>query len=184
MELDEHPAVADQDAQEPGEAPQQRGRRLGLSTLIFSVATGLSRVAGLVREIVAANYFGVSGAMSAFTIAFQVPNLVRALFADAALQGAFVPIFAELLEKGRKKEAFQVASALLSLITVILGSVTLIFILAAGPIMRLFTPGFGDQPHLRELTVGLSQVMFPIVMLLALSGVIVGMLNTFERFSV
>src|SRR3712207_9541690 len=80
-----------------------------------SIATGFSRVAGLVREIVAASYFGVSGAMSAFTIAFQVPNLIRALFADAALQGAFVPVFAELLEKRNKKEAFKVASALLSL---------------------------------------------------------------------
>src|SRR3954470_13440078 len=89
-----------------------RARRLGLSTLFFSAATGLSRVAGLVREIVAANYFGVTGAMSAFTIAFQVPNLMRALFADAALQGAFVPVFTELLEKGKRKEAFRVASAL------------------------------------------------------------------------
>src|SRR3954453_3120155 len=94
-----------------------RRRRLALSTAFFSFATGLSRVAGLVREIVAANYFGVSGAMSAFTIAFQVPNLIRALLPDAALQGAFVPVFTELLEKGRKEEAFRVASSLLSLIT-------------------------------------------------------------------
>ena len=55
--------------------------------------------------------------MSAFTIAFQVPNLVRALFADAALQGAFVPVFTELLEKGERKEAFRVASSLFFLIT-------------------------------------------------------------------
>ena len=54
--------------------------------------------------------------MSAFTIAFQVPNLVRALFADAALQGAFVPVFSELLEKGERKEAFRVASSLFFLI--------------------------------------------------------------------
>jgi putative peptidoglycan lipid II flippase len=167
----------------PGSEPERR-RRLGISTIIFSVATGLSRVAGLIREIVAASYFGVTGAMSAFTIAFQVPNLIRALFADSALQGAFVPVFAELLEKGQKKEAFKVASALLSLITVVLGSVTLIFILLAEPIMSLFTPGFDDQPELVTLTAGLSQVMFPIVMLLALSGVTVGMLNTFEKFSV
>jgi putative peptidoglycan lipid II flippase len=179
--VDQQQGAVGADSEEP---PDARRRRLALSTLIFSVATGLSRVAGLVREIVAASYFGVTGAMSAFTIAFQVPNLMRALFADAALQGAFVPIFAELLEKGEKKEAFKVASALLSLITVVLGSFTLIFILAARPIMTLFTPGFNDQPHLRDLTIGLSQVMFPIVMLLALSGVIVGMLNTFERFTV
>jgi putative peptidoglycan lipid II flippase len=179
--LDSTESSADASAEEP--APERR-RRLAFSTIIFSIATGLSRVAGLIREIVAASYFGVSGAMSAFTIAFQVPNLIRALFADAALQGAFVPVFAELLEKGQKKEAFKVASALLSLITVVLGSVTLIFILLAEPIMRLVTPGFRDQPELIHLTAGLSQVMFPLVMLLALSGVTVGMLNTFERFSV
>ena len=164
--------------------PSTNRRRLALSTAFFSAATGVSRVAGLVREIVAANYFGVSGAMSAFTIAFQVPNLMRALFADAALQGAFVPVFTGLLEKGRRKEAFHVASSLLSLITAILGSLTVVFMLAAEPIMKLFTPGFHDQPELVHLTVGLSRVMFPIVMLLALSGVVVGMLNSFEHFSV
>jgi putative peptidoglycan lipid II flippase len=182
--LDEREAVDDDDAANGDEQPADRRRRLALSTVFFSIATGFSRVAGLVREIVAASYFGVSGAMSAFTIAFQVPNLIRALFADAALQGAFVPVFAELLEKGRKKEAFKVASALLSLIAVVLGSVTLFFILAAPLVMPLFAPGFSDAPELESLTVGLSQVMFPLVLLLALSGVTVGMLNTFERFSI
>ena len=62
---------------------------------------GLSRIAGLVREIVASSYFATSGAFSAFTIAFQVPNLVRSLFADAALSAAFVPVFTELLEQGQ-----------------------------------------------------------------------------------
>jgi putative peptidoglycan lipid II flippase len=166
------------------ESATQRGGRLARSTAFFSAATGLSRVLGLAREIVAARYFGVSGAMSAFTIAFQVPNLVRALFADSALQGAFVPVFTELLEKGKKREAFHVASSLFFLIFVVLGLTTALFIVFAEPIMSLFTPGFDDQPALRELTVGLSQLMFPIVLLLALSGVIVGMLNSFEHFSV
>src|SRR4051812_11702222 len=120
--------------------------------------------------------------MSAFTIAFQVPNLMRALFADAALQGAFVPVFTELLEKGDRKQAFKVASALFSLITMVLGSVTILFWLLAPEIMPLFSPGFG--PHLQELTVQLSRIMFPIVLLLALSGLVVGMLNSFEHFSV
>ena len=71
----------------PPELDEKAGR-LGRSTAFFSIATAFSRVAGLVREIVAASYFGISGAMSAFTIAFQVPNLVRSLFADAAIQAA------------------------------------------------------------------------------------------------
>src|SRR6476469_2307885 len=89
------------------------GRRLGRSTAFFSIATGLSRIAGLVREIFAASYFGVGIQMSAFTIAFLVPNLVRSLFADAALQAAFVPVFTEQLEKGKKIEAFRLASTLI-----------------------------------------------------------------------
>ena len=154
------------------------------STAFFAFATGLSRILGLVREVVAASYFGVSGAMSAFTIAFQVPNLMRALFADSALQGAFVPVFTELLEKGQKKEAFRVASSLFLLIALVLGSLTLLFIIFARPIMTVFAPGFHDNPELMDLTVSLSRLMFPIVLLLALSGVVVGMLNSFEHFSV
>src|SRR3712207_1901171 len=136
-----------------------------------SIATGLSRVAGLVREVVAASYFGVSGAMSAFTIAFQVPSLMRALFADSALQGAFVPVFTELLEKGERREAFRVASSLILLICLVLGGLTLLFIVAAGPIMSVVAPGFDDE-GLADLTVSLSRLMFPIVLLMALSGVI------------
>src|SRR5437764_14663191 len=132
-------------AEEPGaealavarESSQTRAGRLARSTAFFSFATSLSRVAGLVREIFAASYFGVSGAMSAFTIAFQVPNLVRSLFADAALQGAFVPVFTELLEKGRRREALTVAWSVFSLMAALLGAVTLLFLLLAGPVISL-----------------------------------------------
>src|SRR4051794_27315812 len=73
--LDQQHATADAGAGEGADGSQEHKRRLALNTVIFSIATGMSRVAGLVREIVAASYFGVTGAMSAFTIAFQVPNL-------------------------------------------------------------------------------------------------------------
>ena len=168
---------------DPEESRRARGGRLARNTAFFSVATGLSRVLGLAREVVAAGYFGVSGAMSAFTIAFQVPNLVRALFADAALQGAFVPVFTELLEKGERREAFRVASSLFFLISLVLGALTAAFILFAEPLMSIFAPGFDDSPALKDLTVTLAQLMFPIVLMLALSGLVVGMLNSFEHFS-
>ena len=71
--------------------PLPSRRRLARSTAIFSVATALSRVFGVVREMVAAYYFGAAGKINAFTIAFQIPNLLRALVADAALSSAFVP---------------------------------------------------------------------------------------------
>jgi len=167
---------------DPGAPEPREGQRLARSTAFFSFATGLSRIAGLIREIVVASLFGVSGAMSAFTIAFQVPNLVRALFADMALQGAFVPIFTELLEKGERKEAFRIASTLFFVILLALGSLTALFMLLAPVIVPLFTPGF--SPDLDALTVSLSRLMFPIVVMLALTGLVVGMLNSFGHFSV
>jgi len=168
----------------PRETRERRPSRIGRNVAFFSLATGLSRLLGLAREVVAASQFGVSAAMSAFTIAFQVPNLVRALFADSALQGAFVPVFTELLEKGERREAFRVASTLFFLISLVLGALTAGFILFAEPLMSVFAPGFDDDPALKDLTVGLAQLMFPIVVLLALSGLVVGMLNSFEHFSV
>ena len=163
-----------------GVGPPQRSGRIARSTAFFSLATAASRIAGLGREIVAAGYYGVSGPMSAFTIAFQVPNLVRALFADAALQPAFVPIFTEQLEKKNYREAFRLASTLLLLVTVVLGAVTALFVLLAPVIMPLFAPGF--EGEILDLTVTLSQVLFPILILLGASGVVVGILNSYDRF--
>ena len=148
--------------------PRRPARTAGVArnTAIFSIATGASRIAGLAREVVAASYFGTSGAASAFTIAFQVPNLVRGLFADAALSAAFVPVFAEYLEKGKRREAVLLASTLFWIILLVLGAITAFFILAAGVIMPLFIPGTQFTPQLVDLTVGLSQILFPVVVLL------------------
>jgi putative peptidoglycan lipid II flippase len=171
-------AEAFDQAEEP--VPEARPGRIARSTAFFSVATAASRVAGLVREIVAASYYGVYGPMSAFTVAFQVPNLVRALFADAALQPAFVPVFTEQLQKKNYREAFRLASTLLLLVTLVLGAITAFFVLLAPVIMPLFAPGF--EGELLDLTVTLSQVLFPILILLGLSGVVVGILNSYDRF--
>ena len=170
------------DAADPAEASARGGqhRRLARSTLIFSVATGLSRILGLVREMVAAYYFGINGKINAFTVAFQIPNLVRALLADAALSGAFVPVFSDLIEKGDRKRAWRVASTVFWLVLLVLGGLTAIFILIA----PLLIKPFGDPGGDFDLAVGLSRVLFPIVVLLGLSGVIVGILNTYDHFTV
>ena len=162
------------------EQPAARGRRLAWSTAIFALATGLSRILGLVREIVAAYYFGAAGKINAFTVAFQVPNLVRSLVADAALSSAFVPVFSELLEKGERKRAWRVASSLFWLMLLGLGALTALFIVIA----PLIIAPFGDPGGDRELAIGLSRVLFPIVALLGVSGVIVGILNSYEHFTV
>lgn len=188
---DERPINADAgvweaEAFEPGEeitrepAPAKQAGRIARSTAFFSIATAASRVAGLAREVVAAGYYGISGPMSAFTIAFQVPNLIRALFADAALQPAFVPVFTELLGKKDYKEAFRLASTMLLLVTMVLGAITALFVLLAPVIMPLFAPGF--EGEILDLTVALSQVLFPILVLLGISGIVVGVLNSYDRF--
>jgi putative peptidoglycan lipid II flippase len=157
---------------------RDRRRRLAWSTAIFSLATGLSRVLGLVREIVVANYFGARGPINAFTIAFQIPNLVRALVADAALSGAFVPVFSELLEKGERARAWRVASTIFWLFLLGLSAVTAVFILLAPLIVPPMTDAYDD------LAVTLSQILFPTVVLLGVFGLVVGVLNSHEHFSV
>ena len=164
----------------PPELDEKAGR-LGRSTAFFSIATAFSRVAGLAREIVAASYFGISGAMSAFTIAFQVPNLVRSLFADAAIQAAFVPVFTEELEKGNRREAFRLASTLIYMVTLVLGAITAIFVLAAPLLVPIFAPGFSGE--ILDLTVTLSQILFPILIMLGATGMVVGVLNSYDRFA-
>jgi putative peptidoglycan lipid II flippase len=162
--------------------PRPRSSRLARSTAFFSIATAFSRVAGLVREIFAASYFGISGAMSAFTIAFLVPNTVRSLFADAAIQAAFVPVFTDELEHGRRREAFRLASTLIFLVIVVLGLITALFIVGAPLLMKLFAPGFEGEVF--DLTVSLSRLLFPILVLLGVSGLVVGVLNSYDRFGV
>ncbi len=177
-------STTDLQAQAAPEAPTPSPprRRIALNTVIFAISTGLSRIAGLGREIVAASFFGTSAAASAFTIAAQVPNLMANLFSQAALSAAFVPVFTELLHEGRRRDAFGLASALFWIITVALGAVTVVWMFAAGHIVPLFT---GDFHHATvTLTVGLSRVLFPVVLLLSLTGLLVGILQAYDEFTI
>jgi putative peptidoglycan lipid II flippase len=173
---DTTPAFASTDpSAAPREAPR---RRLGMSAAIFGVATGLSRVLGLVREMVAGYYFGAAGPINNFTVAFQIPNLVRALVADAALSSAFVPVFSELLEKGERKRAWRVASTLFWLMLLGLSALSALFILVAPFVVSPF-----HAPD-RDLAAGLARVLFPLVALLGVSGIVVGILNSYDHFTV
>jgi putative peptidoglycan lipid II flippase len=166
-------------SQQPSSDETGHSRRLARSTAAFSLATAVSRVLGLAREMVSAYFFGVAGLINAFTVAIQIPNLVRALVADAALSGAFVPVFSELLERGEKQRAWRVASTLFWLTLLVLGGVTAVFILLA-PLLLL---PFGDPGGDYDLAVALSRILFPIVVLLGLSGIVVGILNTYHQFA-
>ncbi|HZC31380.1 MAG TPA: murein biosynthesis integral membrane protein MurJ, partial [Gaiellaceae bacterium] len=170
--------IRQEDLRPPSGAPERP--RLAVSGAIFALATGASRVLGLVREVITAYYFGAAGKINAFTVAFQLPNLVRALVADAALSSAFVPVFSELLEKGERKRAWRVASSLFWLMLLGLSALTAIFILIAPYVIDIF----GNPGHDKSLAVGLSRVLFPIVTLLGVSGIVVGILNSYEHFTV
>ena len=168
--------------QPPGSPPPASRRRLAVNTAIFALATALSRIAGLAREVVQANFFGTSQAFSAFTLASQVPNLFSNLFSQAALSAAFVPVFTELMQQGRKREALRLASSLFWLILIVLGSLTVVWFAVADLIMPLFTGTL--SPSATILTVGLSRVLFPVVLLLSLTGLLVGILQSYDRFTI
>lgn len=161
--------------EEPGQ-----GRRLARSTAFFAAATGLSRVLGLVREIVAAYFFGVTGVINAFTVAYQLPNLFRALVADMALSGAFVPIFSELLTGSDRRRAWRFASTIFWLTLLGLSALTALLILVAPLLIRPFGDPGGDF----DLAVGLSRVLYPTIVLLGLTGIVVGVLNAYDQFTV
>lgn len=163
--------------------PEGRRRGVAVNTAIFSLLTGLSRVAGLGREILASSYFATSGAFSAFTLAFQLPNLLRMLVADQAISAAFVPAFTELLDQGRRKEAFRLASTLFFVILGGLGALTALFVLLAPVIMPALT-GDSFTPFLDALTTGLSQILFPTVVLLGLNGLTLGVLYAYDDFTI
>jgi putative peptidoglycan lipid II flippase len=153
------------------------------NTAIFALLTGFSRIAGLAREIVFASYFGTTGPASAYTIASQIPNYIAQLFAQSALSAAFVPVFTELLHKGRRTEAVRLASTLFWIMLIGLGAITAVFILAAGVVMPLFI-GAKFSHDLNLLTVGLSRVLFPVILLLGLNGLLVGVLQSYDHFTI
>ncbi|HXN38246.1 MAG TPA: murein biosynthesis integral membrane protein MurJ [Solirubrobacteraceae bacterium] len=175
-------ASAEAFAEEPVAPPPPGGGGVARNTLIFSIATGISRVVGLAREIVFASYFGTTPVASAYTLAYLVPNLVANLFAQSALSAAFVPVFTDLLQKGRRKEAIRLASTLFWIMLIGLGALMALFILAAGFVMPLFI-----GPKLVKetgLTVGLSRVLFPVILLLGLNGLLVGVLQSYDHFTI
>jgi putative peptidoglycan lipid II flippase len=166
----------------PGGPEAEPGRGLARSGVIFAVATGASRVLGLVREIVAATMFGIVGPINAFNIAFLIPNTVRSLVADQALSAAFVPVFSDLLVKGERKRAWRVASSIFWLMLLGLGGLTALFIVIAPWVMSLFN--YGPNELYGPLAIALSRILFPTIVILGLTGVVVGILNSYDHFTV
>ena len=149
---------------------------MAVSTALFAVATGASRLVGMLREAATAWIFSVQGeAINAFTVAYQIPNLIRSLVADAALGAAFVPIFNELLTKGERDRAWRVASTVWWLSFAGLSFVTGVAMVLAPQLLALF--GYHGA-----LGVGLARVIFPTVVILGLSGLQTAILNALDEF--
>jgi len=149
-----------------------------------SAATAFSRVLGLVREQVLAYFFGAGMATDAFVTAFRVPNLLRDMFAEGALSSAFVPVFKDKLVKESEDEAFHLAHVVITAILLVVGVIVLLGILAAPALIYLFANGFTDIPDKFDLTVSLTRVMMAYLLLVSLSALVMGMLNSYGRFGI
>jgi putative peptidoglycan lipid II flippase len=158
-------------------------KRLATAAAFLVLATAGSRVLGLIREIVMVTYLGLGADMGAFTVANKVPSLVRTLLADTALSAAFIPVFSGLLEKERRREAWQVAYTVTVLATIVLGAVTALGMVFAPAVVWAVAPGFRGNPAMVDLTVHLMRIMFPTVVIMGIAGIFMGILNSYNHFT-
>lgn len=149
-----------------------------------SLATMASRVLGLAREQVMAAWFGAGMQTDAFNVAFRVPNLLRDLFAEGALSAAFVPTFTETDQKEGRARAWSLGAQVLNALALFLALLTVVGWFLTPWLVRLMAPGFADEPGKLELTVELSRIMLPFLLLVALAAAAMGMLNSVRRFTV
>ena len=168
------------------QAPAPEGARAGRSLMrsagLISALTMLSRVLGLVREMVFAALLGAGFYADAFLAAFRIPNLLRDLFAEGALSAAFVPTYARALREGGEPRAHQLSNRLLTLLAAVLCVITAIGIVFAEPLVGVIARGFLAQPAKAELTVLLTRIMLPFLPVVSFAAVAMGMLNAHRRF--
>ncbi|MES2662947.1 MAG: murein biosynthesis integral membrane protein MurJ [Pseudomonadota bacterium] len=166
----------------PNSSPKKPGS-LWKSASIVGIATLLSRVLGLVRDILIANIFGAGSSADAFFIAFKLPNFLRRLFAEGAFSQAFVPVLAEYREKRTQEEVKD----LVNKVATVLGAVTLIIsllsVLAAPVLVYVFAPGFTGSPEKFALTAELVRITFPYLFFISLVAFSGSILNTYGIFA-
>ncbi len=154
------------------------------AAISVGVAVSISRVLGLVREIVLARYFGAGLQTDAFNIAYRIPNLLRDLFAEGALSAAFIPTFIRRMTQDGKEEAWLLANRVLGALLVITGALTLVFFFGARLFVYLLAFGYGSNPEKFELTVQMTRILSPFLLWMSLAAVGMGMLNACGRFFV
>jgi putative peptidoglycan lipid II flippase len=149
---------------------------------ILGSATILSRIMGMVRDMVVARLFGAGMATDAFFAAYQIPNMLRRFFAEGALTAAFVPTFSETLVQEGEEKARELANLCFTLLTIVVALITLMGIIFSPAIVGLMFPGFSAVPGKYELTVLLNRVMFPYLFFISLVALCMGILNTVRHF--
>ncbi len=150
---------------------------------IVSLAVLISRMTGLVREIVMARIFGAGFVWDSFLLGFRIPNLTRDLFAEGALSSAFVPTFTRTLAQEGKAAAAELSNLVGSAIIIVVGAFCLFGIVFAPGFVDLLAPGFHAIPGKFELAVRLTRIMFPFLLLVALAAQAMGVLNACNRFA-
>jgi len=152
---------------------------IGWGTLTFALATLISRITGLIRDVVLAHYFGTSGLLDAYFLAILIPFYLRRIFAEGAMASAFVPIYAST-HNTSKSESNRFASAVTNLVLLITIFVSLALIIFSKPVLRLFATGFTSE----TLSLSSSVLRFTAfyVVLVSLSAVFSSIANFHGRF--
>lgn len=150
-------------------------------TALTGAMTMISRISGLIRDIIMANVLGTDKMADAFFVAFRIPNFLRRIFGEGAFSQSFVPVFTEMRTNNTvEAKRFVAATAgRLGLIVFILSALGIVF---APWVVKLFAPGFAEHPEKFDLTVNALRVMFPylfFISLVAMSGAILNTLNQF-----
>lgn len=159
-------------------------RELFKSTGIVSVMTLASRVLGFVRDMLIASVFGAGSGVDAFLVAWRVPNLLRRMFAEGAFSQAFVPVFSEAKTERSHEEQQHLVDVVSGTLGGVLVLVTIIGIAGAPLLMVLFAPGFGLDTAKHDLGVHLLRITFPYLMLISLTALITGILNSHGKFAI
>ena len=150
---------------------------------VVGIFTFLSRIMGLARDMLIANFFGSGMSADAFFVAFRIPNLLRRLFAEGSLTVSFIPVFTEYLQNKSKQEAFLLARVVLTFLVCIVTAITILGIILSPLIVRVIAPGFGGMGEKYVLTVLLTRIMFPYIFLVSLLALFMGILNSLKHFS-
>lgn len=157
-------------------------RQIARAAGLVGGLTVVSRITGLVRDIVVGYLFGAGTGADAFFVAYRIPNLLRRLVAEGAATAAFIPVFTGYLNSGPRAEADRVARVLFTMMALVLAAITVLGIVFAGPITALFAPGFAAVPGKLELTIGLTRLVFPYIFCIGMVAAAMGVLNALRDF--